>query len=336
MSELQALLNAWDTDLRRQIRPVEPGSVPYRPVNAYASKLKRCARAIALDMMHPEDDPFDQPIQIERMEQGKEAHHAVLARLGRAGRFSDPQFKVVEQEHRFEVKDRGTVVVTGKMDGRLAFDGGSKPPIEIKSGKSVQGCETIEDLDAGVWTRGYVDQLLAYLYADDRQPEPRWGILFLEQFSGLPTAIRVDLEPHLGRVETFLQRARAAVDARHGRAELPPFIEDRAECRRCQHMGKSCSPPVDFGPGARIISDPELIEAAEIRARNRVAYEEYERADKRLKEALRGTELAILGNFQATGTWQRSTKYEIPDEVKKQYASEDPHGRFLLKIERVA
>jgi len=337
MSEhIYALRNSWEDDLLREHPPKETGDVPYRPGNVYASKIRACTRAMSLDMLHPEDDPFDKPLMFERMEQGNESEHAVIARLHRIGRFCTPSFKITGQQLRMEVKDRdGTVLITGKTDGRLQFNDGPRPLFDVKAGKSFDGCESIEDLDRGIWSRHAVDQMVCYLYADDKQPEPRWGIILVRNFSAFPTFIRVNLDEHLDRVEAILKRARLAVDARHQRGPLPDFHQNLGECRRCPHLGKSCAPPMDFGEGIRVITDPELIAAAETRDRNRIARDEYERADKKLKEALRGVESALVGNFQATGQWQERMKYVYPKEVKEQYGSKDPKGAFVLTVERL-
>jgi CRISPR/Cas system-associated exonuclease Cas4 (RecB family) len=294
---------------------------------------------MALDMLHPEDDPFDSPLQFERMTQGIEAEHAIVARLHDVGPFCKPAFTITEQQHRFEVKDRdSTVLVTGKMDGRIRFEDGQHPPIEIKSGRSYESAETVEDLDRNVWARTSIDQLLSYLYADDPKHYPNrepWGFILVRRQSDLPSMIRINLLDHLARVESFMQEARKAVDARHGRGDLPPFIGNPSECRRCPHLKKSCTPPLDFGPGVAFVTDPALVEAAAIRERNRVARDEYERADKALKDALRGVESAIVGDFMATGKWSPGTTYDVPKEIKQQYAKVNPQGRFTLTIERI-
>jgi|SRR5689334_6085122 len=335
---LVAIQQAWEGDLLRGKR-TERGSTPYRPVNVYASKRRKCVRAMALDMLHPEDDPFDKPIQFERMKQGQEAEAAVIARLMKAGPFCRPPFSIAEQQHRFEVKDRDQVVlITGKMDGRVTFENGQRPPFEVKSGKTYEGRETVEDLDRDIWARASVDQLLAYLYADDpkhyKGGDP-WGFILCRRQSKMPALIRINLFDHLDRVERFMADARKAVDARHGRAELPPFIQDPAECRRCPHFAKSCTPPLDFGPGTHVITDPELIIAAETRERNRFAHEQYEAADKVLKDSLRGIESGIVGDFSFSGKWSPMTLYNVPAEVKKQYAEKKEQGRFTLTIERI-
>jgi hypothetical protein len=337
---LHSLMQAWENNLLRE-RKQERGSEPYRPANVYASKYRRCTRAMALDMLHPEDDPFDQAIQFERMKQGNEAEDAVAARLAQIGPFCDPPFSVIEQQRRFEVRDRDrTVVITGKMDGRLRFgDGGPRPPFEIKSGKTYEGCETIDDFSRNPWAGAAIDQLLAYLYADDPKNHPGgnpWGFILIRRQSKLPVFVRVGLMDNLDRVERFMTEARRAVDARHGRGPLPDVIQDPGECRRCPHFGKSCDPPLDYGKGLSVIAEPEAIVAAETRHRTRAAHEEYEAADKYLKERFRGIEAGIVGDFLLAGKWSPLTTYDVPKDVKEQYRQVNPHGRFTLSIERIA
>lgn len=330
---LDGLSSAWQADLVRQRRPRDPSAPVWQPPNVWASRRRACTRAMALDMLHPEDDDASAPGTLERFAQGEEAEHAVMARLARIGPFFDPPFKVVEQQFRFDVKDRdGTVLISGKMDGRVRFQNdGARIPVEVKSGRTYDGCRSVEDLDRGVWSRAAVDQILAYLLGAG---EP-WGFVLVRRFSDLPEFIPVVLEEHLSRAEAFLQQARRAVDARHKRAPLPEFTDQVAECRRCPHFGKSCDPPLDYGAGARVIADENLVMLAETRERLEAAHRDYERADLALKEALRGVERGIMGPFSVEGKWQRATHYEVPAEVKEPYKVVDEKGRFTLKIERV-
>lgn len=84
-----------------------------------------------------------------------------------------------------------------------------------------------------------------------------------------------------------------------------------------------------------MIDDPDLVMAAETCERTERAHKEHERADKKLKDALRGVTAAILGNYQVTGKWSERTKYDVPKEVREQYARKDPQGAFMLTIERL-
>ena len=326
MEHVAALRDAWSSHLRSLH---ETGPRRQRDY-VYASGRRDCVRRMALDLAHPEDEDAFPDDALERMERGKERELAIVARLYQIGPRCSSPFSVIEGQRYFEVKDRdGVLLIRGRIDGRLQFDRFTRPIFEIKSGQSFQNVERLEDLDRSPWTRHALDQLLAYIVA---QGEPLG--LFIVDRPGLPVFLPVILEEHLERAEGFLRDARKAVDAARG-AELPPFIQDIAECRRCPHFGKSCSPPaLDYGAGIKVISDPELEEAARIREANRTAAKAYESADAELKTALRGVESALLGPFAITGKWQRSTKYDVPKEIKEKYRQVDEKGKFVLQIER--
>jgi hypothetical protein len=137
------------------------------------------------------------------------------------------------------LRDRdGELLIVGKMDGRLKFADGATPIFEVKSGDAVRHVDSLDDLDRSPWTAHHVDQLLAYLLADEEE----WGLLILDKPEG-PTFLRVNLFDHLERAESFLRDARTAIDARFDRAPLPAYTQDASECRRCPHLGKSCAPP---------------------------------------------------------------------------------------------
>lgn len=338
------LEKAWAAHLGSLRGPRRTGPLDY----VYASRRKSCVRAMALDLLHPEDSPEFPPAALERMERGKERESSVVARLMQIGPRMTPPWEVTEGQRRFEIKDRdGTVLIVGKIDGRLMIPDGeggyAKPVFEVKAGRSFENCRSVEDLDRGTWTRHTVDQLLAYLYAE---AEP-WGILILET-AGLPTFIPVPLADHLERVEAFLKDAAVAVRVRRAieaagedpiklaAVDLPPFSSTPGDCRRCDHYGKSCDPQLDYGSGISVIQDETLEAAARVRERTADAARAHAKADKLLKDRLRGVEAALMGPFAIKGKWGKSTKYDVPADVKAPYKVENPQGRFTLNVERIA
>ncbi len=326
MQHIDALREAWASHLRASRETGPRRARDY----VYASGRRDCVRQMALDLSHPEDDEIFSDDALERMERGVEREHAIVARLHQIGPRCSPHFSVIEGQRRFEIKDRdGVLLIRGKVDGRLQFDHFTKPVFEVKSGTSFQNVESLADLDRGRWTKHSLDQLLAYLYAES---EPTG--LFIIDRPRLPLFLPVVLEEHLERAESFLRDARKASDAARG-GELPPFATDVGECRRCPHFGKTCAPPaLDYGPGVKVISDPDLEEAARVREANREAAKAYDKADKTLKDALRGIESAVLGPFSITGKWGRQTSYDIPKELKEKYKHVEEKGKFFLDIER--
>jgi hypothetical protein len=326
MEQLAALEKAWGKHLESDSHG--PRS---KRTYCYASGRRSCVRRMALDMMHPEDEPEAAVDALERMQKGKEREVSLIARLMQIGPRCSPSFEVIEGQGPVRIKDEdGLDLIHGKLDCRLDFGSGGRPPAEAKSGQMAARISSIEDMDRSPWTRSWPDQLLSYLYATN---EP-WGFFILER-PGMPLFLPVRLEDHMDRVESFLVDARSAVLAAKGEAELPAFTDHLSDCRRCPHLNKSCTPPVlSAGPGLKVIEDLDLIALAETREENEEGYRAYGHADKGLKEALRGVEHGVLGPFEVSGKWGKSTRLEMPEELKKKYQVVDPEGKFTLKIER--
>lgn len=325
---ISALLSAWEGELRSRDHAADASPRD----RVYASGRRSCLRAMALDLLHPGDRGLIQADALERMRRGSEREAAIVARLMQIGPRCTPSFEVIEGQKRFEIRDRdGTLLITGKVDGRMKFVGiKDRPEFEVKSGETFKRITCLEDLDHSPWTRHALDQLLSYLLS---QGSP-WGFFIIDR-PGVPLFLRVNLEDHLARAEGFLRDARTAVDARFGRVGMPAFTQDRAECRRCDHFRKSCAPPSDYGAGVQVVTDERLITLAEIREKNRPAAKEYEHADKELKASLRGIEEGLLGDFLVQGTWQKGTKTAVPDDIKAKYSTVDPKAKFVLKIDRL-
>jgi hypothetical protein len=298
----------------------------------YLSGIRDCARRMALDLLHPEEDEEFSDDALDRMERGKEREETILARLARVGRRCAVPFEVVETQLKLDLRDRdGTLLARGKIDARLKFKEPSRASLvtEIKSGRMAERIETLEDMDRSQWTTHWIDQLGMYLL---QTGEPSG--LFLMDRPGTPRFIPLHVEDHMSRLEGVIQAMRSAVDARFDRAPLPAYTTDPSLCRACPHFGKSCAPDVDYGAGAQIFGDAEIA-AAEERERTRDCHVAYERADEFLKKRLRGVELALIGPFVATGKWGAQTSYEIPDEVKALYKRVNEQGRWTMKIERI-
>lgn len=328
---LAMVLDAWVEHLR----DARKSSTGYKPRYVYASSRRRCVREMALDLTNRDDREGWSDETLERFATGDEREDDILARLQRIGKRATIPFKVTNQQVRFEITDTrdgiaGPVVIVGKVDAIIEFDDGLKIPCEIKSGDSVRYASGIADLDSSDFTRSRVDQLLIYCYATNSP----WGFFILDRM-GLPAMVPVYLEDHLDRCESFIREARAAVDYRFERGPIPPFTDDASLCRRCSHYDKSCHPAdVDFGEGAKVILDPLLIEAAKEREKNAEAARVYQRADKRLKAALRGVPLAIVGDYRATGTWVSRKVYDVPGWIRKLNEKTIDRGSFRVTIKR--
>lgn len=318
------LHTAWSNYLAKGARPNTPHDY------VYASSYRSCERRMTYELTIPEQQPPFPPEVLAKFRRGDDRERDLLSDLARIGRDSEPAVKVVGQQERFSLKDhKGRVAIVGKVDARLEIDG-KRPPLEVKawSPMMVDRIEKFEDLFDNPWTKSGAHQLLSYLYGAG---EP-YGFLLLDR-SGLPKLLPVELDPNLDRMEDFLARAERVLD--HVQAKtLPDYIDDPAECRRCNWFGGTCQPPLS-AVGATLLNDPELEATLERWHALKAAGEEFNGLDKDLKQQLRGVESGIAGKFQITGKWGKQSRVELPAALKAQYTKTDPKGRFTLEIVRL-
>jgi hypothetical protein len=322
-----AIGKAWEADLLRTSRLAQPH--PY----VYASAWRPCDRRLVYEMTCPELlPPFDANV-LAKFRRGEDRERDLVADLVRVGRNAEPPFQVFGQQEAFTLRDtKGRKVISGKVDCRIQVSGQpARPPLEVKawSPQIVDRVETFADLFEGVWTRSGAYQLLAYLYGAGEE----LGFILLDR-SGLPKLIPVTLYDHLDELTSFLARAERALD--HVEANtLPDYLQgEAAECKRCPWFGGVCQPPLS-ATGAVVLTDPDLEAELEARASVEEAAHTFEALDKGVKQKLRGVEVGVCGKFTISGKWGKSTRVELPDELKAQYTKTDPKGKFTLKIERI-
>jgi hypothetical protein len=321
----QSIGDSWARFLAAGSRPAAPHA------HVYASAWRLCERRMAYELAMPVPLPPWPPEVLARFRRGDDRERDLLADLTRIGRDADPPFKVIGQQERFELKDhKSRVAIVGKVDARLEV-AGTRPPLEVKAWHPniVDRVETFADLFENPWTRSGAYQLLAYLFG---AAEP-FGFLLLDR-NGIPKLLPVVLDENLDRVEEFLSRAERVLD-HLAAGTLPDYLQDdAAECRRCAWYGHTCNPPLTAN-AATLLSDPDLEAALEQRERLKGAAKEFDELDKDIKRRLRGVEHGIAGAFEIVGTWGKQSRVELPADLKKQYTTTDPKGRFTLEITRL-
>ena len=320
MTDLAASLStAWTANTRQE----KGRGSPNPRAHVWASGWKPCERAMCLDMLHPEDSVFEDS-SLEAFAAGDAFERDARARMVQAGRIADPPFEVIRDQEYIQIKGRsGKVVITGKMDGVISFmaqrayreDHGRRAVLEFKGGNSVDGIGTLADFETSRWARGYPRQVAAYMLGLGI----RRGVLVLKQRSGAPSFIEMDLEDPvvLEMAEDFLARAERCVrvvETPEEKRVLPVFTDQPGLCQSCDHRGKSCAPPIDFGEGLRVVTDPALIQAAADVVETVGASKNYNRAHGLLSTQLRpllpdGRErvdvLVALGDCELRGAVKR-------------------------------
>lgn len=318
------ILDAWQAYIiQEERRPSERR--PY----TYASSYEQCVRKLVLYMTDGDKLPPFEPEVLAKFHRGKDRERNMKIDLARVGQISDPPFEVVGEQERFELRDHyGRVAIVGKVDFQIDFGRGNPTcPVECKDwNENLTGkINTFDDVMIGPWTRKGGYQLLCYLFGKSAE----FGFLLLPR-AGLPKLIPVTLFDHLDYVEDFLQKSESALDYRDA-GTLPDFIRDASECKRCGFYGRVCNPPLS-SPGASILADPELEAMLDRREELIEQAGEYDHLDKQVKEILRGVEMGVAGKYIINGKWGKSSRVELPAELKAQYTVTDPKGRFTLKI----
>lgn len=331
----QAIQEAWARFLVEE--RAKRGSPQKRP-HIYASGWSPCDRRLVLDMVEGDKLP---PLPVEalaNMRRGEDRERDLISDLRRIGRNAEPRFEVIGEQERFELRDRqGRPVIVGKVDGQIQFEDGLRAPLETKSWSQnlTARIDTFADCFRSPWTKRGAYQMLSYLYGAGRE----LGFLMLDKH-GLPALLPVELNAHLVEMEEFLTRAEAAQDHRQA-GTLPDFTQDADECRRCSFFGGVCSPPITSGQGAAVLGE-ELEGMLSRWYELKDGASEFDELDGEIKKALRGTDLAVCGEFLIEGKWQQRTYCAPPDQVQKQikelqapWKQVEPKGSFRLRITKV-
>lgn len=326
---------AWSTHTRTTKGRAPSGQRDY----VYASGWRACDRAMALDLLYPEDHVFNDGT-LERFYTGDDFERSCRIRMTRAGEQATPPFEVEGTQQRFEVKDRqGRIIIVGKIDGYIHWPSYRlKVPFEVKSGRSVENVNSFADFDLSTWTRPMPRQLLCYMLAMNEAHG-----LFVLNRPGKPNFLHVALDDQtLEMAEDFLRAAELAVDVRQGKAPMPDFTTNRGECARCDHHGKTCTPPLDYGEGLHLVTDERLIKLAAQVAETHEAAKDHARAKKALAadlkpprephQAMTETLIHLGDRFEVTGKWGRSTTFKVPADVKAEFKEVDDHGRWTMTV----
>ena len=295
-----------DSAVEAAVERMKPASPRQRREHVWASEWHPCVRNLFYKMTATDVIPEHSTETKARFLRGEQREADVRHLVEMAGRYSDPTFSVEGTQERIEIVGRsGRPVITGKKDFDIVLDG-QRIPSEIKSWPEMhKRIFTVDDLALSPWTRGAEMQILSYMYARNLP----LGFLILDTHT-LPRFIEVRLEDRLEKMERFLADAETATDAvRFGIA--PEFINDPAECRRCPFFGRACSPPLDFGPGAAILTDDILLQHLQRRQELSEPAKEFERLDRSVKDRLQNIPLGVAGDFLVEGKAVQRKEYTV-------------------------
>jgi hypothetical protein len=238
--------------------------------------------------------------------------------------------------------------ISGHIDGYLKLNGFGPVPMEIKSCSPYVYAKLHTDADLRdnknyIWRKFYA-QLQVYLLLESREN----GVYILrDKVTGNLRLIPSRLD--LGYAETLLKKAeavKAGVQAYSAEGEekwretwlSEHRLNDADVCLNCSFKSL-CLPAIDAGPGAYFEDDPEMQAALARRAELDAMAEEYAELDELIKKRAKaifdkGQTQIICGDWWIVGKKVESTSFNIPKEVKQQYAQKSSYWRTsIAKIE---
>lgn len=187
--------------------------------------------------------------------------------------------------------------ITGHIDFYISKDEVSKPYVaEVKSmhPNIFQQINTESDFEKYPWTKKYIAQFQIYLFGSGDE----YGFMILKNKStGEIKVLKMKL--NLDYVESLLKKAEA-IEKHIIENTLPDRIEDFKECKKCQ-FNHICTPDIINNMSSMIVND-KLESLLNKREKLKSGKQEYDKADKELKEILKQFEYQeiIIGDFQIT------------------------------------
>jgi len=291
------------------------------PVNANrASQLGHpCTRYLVFERTKWQEKTLhDERLQMV-FDLGNDMEARVLKDLTEAG------LTIIEQQRSFSWPE---YQITGHIDAKCLIDG-TAYPIEIKSMSpfAYDKTNSVQDMlkSKYAYMRSYPAQMMLYLLMDNKE---KGFFICKNKTSGAMKEIPVELDYDMG--ESLLQKA-TVINTHVANKTLPDPIEyDENVCSECGYV-HICTPD-RIGKEVEVIDNQELEELLNRREELSPSAKEYDEIDKRISEIVNGKEKLLVGNWFITGSWRQTTKYNVPTDIKSQYAEKSQY--WVKKIQR--
>lgn len=312
-----------DELLSRSIRPAPRQSV-------WASQIPECARQGVMEFTHWDQKKLWGPETQARINTGHYVEDATLAELTTIGK--EAGFKIVEQQAHLSPDMGQQYGIHGRTDAKIEWNETRKRyPVEVKkmSGytfdKIRDGVEGLEDMRAVWWMRKYVRQLMVNLLG---QNFDRGMFILINAESGAWKIIPVALD--YDEAEWSLKMAKT-IKSHFEAKTLPDRIDFDAEiCGKCSFLAV-CLPDIEKNPAVKFEDNPQLEEDIARLKEIEPEAKEHERLWKRIKEAVAGAANVAIGQWVVVNKTVMTTRYDVPDDIKKQYAKKLPTTRMAIE-----
>jgi CRISPR/Cas system-associated exonuclease Cas4 (RecB family) len=279
--------------------------------------------------------PFGQRV-IERMEDGNLHERSVIDWLSAIG------FDALGSQMDGCIEYYGKPIITMRLD-TILNDRSTRERVlaEIKSmvGFMYDKVNTVDDLLQSRWYAPYVFQVQAYLEGFKNQIQQKdFALLILKNKSNSAKKI-ISIPRDDEMIMKLKQKAhdiKQAIDgtAKYKEVWLEANRANNGDCVECDYKVVCC--PTINADAIELELDADWTLAEMLKARETVnaASKEFDRIDKKVKECLQKTKpfkRALVGDFVIERKEGETTKYEYPEDVKKQFAKKVPRISFEIK-----
>lgn len=289
----------------------------FRQDHPRASAIGECAREVYHQIVDWALRPPPSPELLQRFERGSELHKVVARKLLEMG------LEFTESERPIEIIEDGLIICTGHVDGILTI-GSERFVVEIKS-LNPNVWARINSADdfwrmGSFWTK-YIRQILLYTHHYNMD-----GMFILDDCLGHLKFIPIKMQdwqvPCLDALETCKVAAKAAA-----KGEPPDDYASPSACAQCWcRAANVCFPPLSCEQTGGVIEDVEVVTSLERMEELKEAAKEYNGLDKVFKADIkvRGAGNYVAGPFVIRAKGGETTKYDVPEEVRRQYAKKVP------------
>lgn len=292
----------------------------YPRSNMIMSDLSECERYLTHSVLDYDKKPIPDEDLLARFEAGNTAEREIIRDLEGLG------YTVVMSQKPVELRSKdGGIMATGRVDGFLKVDR-NQIPFEIKSSHPniFNQIKTIEDLQKKPWLRKYTYQIQMYLYANNIEQ----GLLIFTNCLGAWKILPVYLD--YGLCEWILQKIERSYENIKGKEYGPRIPYDVEMCGKC-HFASVCLNDIINKP-ADMIDNPELEEDIKRHEELKEPASEYTSLHKKIRETFKDIDKATVGTrWLIQQVPSQRTSYEIPEDVKKEYAKVVPIKRLVIQ-----
>ena len=296
----------------------------YPRKNLILSDLADCDRYLAYSVMDWDKRPIhDEDLQA-RFNAGKTWEREAIRELEGLG------YDVTLSQQPVQIKNRSQeVIATGKIDGFITFeeDGiNQKVPLEVKTMNAniFNTIKSADDFQRLPYLRKYPRQLMMYMFGNNVDE----GLFLL--LDGLGRWKLLPLALDYGTCEWLLQRIERVSEAIKKKA-LPDRIPyDQQICGKCP-FSHICLADV-INKAADMIDNKDLEDDIARHEELKPLASEFDRLHDTIKETFKDIPKAIVGTrWRIQQVPSQRTIYEIPEEIKKEYAKKVPTNRLVIE-----